>query len=126
MFMTKNTDALEVKGFELENIGVKWVVTDLYGRLLQASLEAAAMLNLTIAGLRNRQLLMFFDGEREHWRDAIRAAASGLMVDREGSMRPRERRPVFVRAEITKAHDPFAGDALLWTFTEPESREVAH
>jgi len=124
--MIKKTDALEVDGFELENIGVKWVVTDLYGRLLQASREAAAMLNLTTAGLRNRELLMFFDGERDHWRDAIRAAASGLMVDREGSVRPRERRPVFVRAEITKAHDRFAGDALLWTFTEPESPQAAH
>ena len=124
--MTNNTDALEASDFELENIGVKWVVTDLYGRLLQASREAAAMFNLTITGLRNRQLLMFFDGDREHWRDAIRAAASGLMVDREGSVRPRERRPVFVRAEITKAHDRFAGETLLWTFTEPESREAAH
>lgn len=117
--------ALEVDDFDLNNIGVKWVVTDVYGLLLEASREAADMLNLSVAGLRRRQLLVFFDGEREHWRQALRAAAAGMMVDREGAVRPRDRRPLVVRAEITKARDWRDGDALLWTFTEPESCEAA-
>ena len=73
---------------------MNWVVTDLYGMLLEASREAADMLNLSVTGLRSRQLLVFFDGEREHWRQALRAAAAGLMVDREGAVRPRDKRPV--------------------------------
>ena len=44
------------------------------------------------------------------------------MVNREGSVRPRDKRPVHVQAEITKGPDWCDGDALLWTFTEPESR----
>jgi len=120
--MTGNTAALEVNDFSVKDIGVNWVVTDLYGMLLEASREAAAMLNLSVAGLRSRQLLVFFDGEREHWSQALRAAAAGLMVDREGAVRPRDKRPLLVRAEITKAPDWRDGDALLWTFTEPESR----
>ena len=108
--------------FSVKDIGVTWVVTDLYGMLLEASREAADMLNLSVTGLRSRQLLVFFDGEREHWRQALRAAAAGLMVDREGAVRPRDKRPLLVRAEITKAPDWRDGDALLWTFTEPESR----
>jgi hypothetical protein len=32
-------------------------------------------------------------------------------------MRPREKRPVRVRAEITKSHAEKEADALLWTFT---------
>ena len=114
-----------VDGSNTTNIGVSWVVTDCYGLMLAASREAANMLNLSVAGLRSRQLLMFFDGEREHWNQALRAAASGLMVDREGAVRPRDRRPVLVRAEITRAQDWCDGDALLWTFSEPESPEAA-
>jgi hypothetical protein len=115
-----NTFALEGNDFSVTDIGVNWVVTDLYGLLLEASREAAAMLNLSVAGLRSRQILVFFDGEREHWRQALRAAAAGLMVDREGPVRPRDKRPVRVRAEITKAQHWPDGEALLWTFSEPD------
>jgi hypothetical protein len=96
-------------------------MTDPYGLLLDASSAAAHLLNLSVTGLRNRQLLVFFDGDREHWRQALRSAAAGLMVDREGAVRPRERRPVRVRAEITRTRDGFSNDALLWTFTPPDS-----
>jgi PAS domain-containing protein len=123
--MTGNTAALEVNHFGVKDSGVSWVVTDLYGLLLEASREAADMLNLSVTGLRNRQLLMFFDGEREHWRQALRAAAAGLMVDREGTVRPRDKRPRLVRAEISRAPDWRDGEALLWTFTEQDSRDAA-
>ena len=123
--MGANAPALEVDDFDLNNIGVRWVVADLYGLLLDASREAAEMLNLSVAGLRSRQLLVFFDGEREHWRRALRAAAAGMMVDREGAVRPRDKRPLFIRAEITRTRDWRHGDTLLWTFTEPEWGEAA-
>ena len=119
--MGSNAAALEVHDFDVNDIGVKWVVTDLYGLLLEASREAAHMLNLSVAGLRSRQLLVFFDGEREHWRQALRAAAAGVMVDREGAVRPRDKRPLFIRAEITRTRDSRHGDTLLWTFSEPSS-----
>ena len=123
--MGSNAAALEVHDdFDLSGIGVKWVVTDLYGLLLEASREAAHMLNLSVAGLRGRQLVVFFDGEREQWRQALRAAAAGMMVDREGAVRPREKRPLAIRAEITRTRDWRHGETLLWTFTEPESREA--
>jgi hypothetical protein len=123
--MTANTAVFGVEDFDVKDIGVSWVVTDLYGMLLEASREAASMLNLSVAGLRSRQLLVFFDGEREHWRQALRAAAAGLMVDREGTLRPRDKRPLLVRAEITKAPGWRDGEALLWTFSEPEPRNRA-
>jgi hypothetical protein len=46
------------------------------------------------------------------------------MVDREGPMRPREKRPVRVRAEITKSHAETDADALLWTFTAATAQYV--
>ena len=118
--MTAHTVALENADFEIRSPAVSWVVTDATGTLLEASREAAEMLNLSTIGLRRRQLLVFFDGEREHWRQALHAAAAGLTVDLEGAVRPREKRPVRVRAEITKAHDWPSSDALLWTFTALE------
>jgi len=122
--MTANIDALEGARFDFED-SVSWVVTDLYGMLLDASQSAAGMLNLSVTGLRRRQLLTFFDGEREHWRQALRAAAAGLMVDRQGALRPRDKRPVVVRAEISKAHDWPSAEALLWTFSEAEGDPAA-
>ena len=116
--------ALDGLGFDGHDVGVNWVVTDPFGMLLEASREAAAMLNLSTTGLRSRQLLTFFDGEREHWRQALKAAAAGLMVDREGALRPRDKRPVFVRAEISKAPDWVDHGGVLWTFTEPDARHA--
>ena len=98
--------------------GVSWVLTDSHGMLLDASPKAAKMLNLSASRLRHRELLVFFDGGRERWRQALSAAAAGLMVDREGDLRPREKRPLRVRAELTRAHDWLGTNAVLWTFTE--------
>ena len=122
--MTANSVAATPAAFDSNDTAVNWVVTDLYGMLLEASRDAAAMLNLSVTGLRSRQLLTFFDGDREHWRQALRAAAAGLMVDREGALRPRDKRPVVIRAEITKAQDWVDREALLWTFTEPEPHDA--
>jgi len=122
--MSWNETAHEVHDFEVNNIGGKWVVTDSYGFLLEASREAAHMFNLTVTGLRRRQLLVFFGGEREQWHEALRAAACGRKVDRKGTFRPRDRRPLLVRVEITRARNwPYEG-ALLWTFAETESFEA--
>ena len=101
------------------------MITDPYGLLLEASHEAAEMLNLTTTGLRSRQLLVFFDGEREYWRQALRAAASGLRVDREGAVRPREKRPRRIKVEISRTRDRLGREAVLWTFTEPEVTSLA-
>lgn len=97
---------------------VPWVMTDPYGILLEANRAAAHLLNVSVNGLRSRQLLVFFDGDREQWHHALRSAAAGLMVDREGAVRPRERRPIRVRAEIARTRDELSNEALLWTFID--------
>ena len=119
--MASHSVASNRDDFDSAATDVSWVITDEHGLLLEASRPAAALLNLSLSALRSRQLLTFFDGEREDWRRALSAAAAGLMVDREGAMRPRERRPLRVRAEITRTRAGRA-DVLLWTFTEPEDR----
>ena len=121
---SSNTVAALADDLDIADVGVRWVLTDAYGMLIEASREAAQFLNLSKSALRSRQLLTFFDGEREHWREALRAAATGLMVDREGALRPREKRPVRVRAEIiSKPRPGSASAAYLWTFTAPEDQQ---
>ena len=117
---TSHTSSSAGEDLDIADGGVRWVITDAYGMLLEASREAAQFLNLSTSALRSRQLLTFFDGDRDHWRQALKAAAAGLMVDREGAVRPREKRPVTVRAEISKAHGASPVEAFLWTFTAPE------
>jgi hypothetical protein len=109
-----------VDDLEVASRDVMWIVTDADGLLLEASREAAALLNLSTTGLRSRQLLVFFDGERDYWRQALRAAASGLMVDREGTVRPREKRPRRISAELSRTEDRHGRNAVLWTFTDPQ------
>ena len=119
--MVANSGVWDSEGSEIGDSGVMWVVTDGYGLLVEASREAAAMLNVSSTGLRGRQLLTFFDGQRESWRRALRAAMSGLTADCEGAVRPREKRPRQINAEISKTRDVFERDAVLWTFTEPDA-----
>jgi hypothetical protein len=108
---------------------VNWVVTDAYGMLLEASAEAAEMLNLGTTGLRWRQLLVFFDGDREHSRQALCAAAAGLVVDREGAVRPRKdvrstsgrgSRRLTIRSITTRS----SGLSLSWTGVAPAVRTL--
>lgn len=120
--MVANDVAWNMDDSEGSDSGVMWVITDGYGMLVEASREAAELLNVSSAGLRGRQLLTFFDGQRENWLRALRAAMSGLMADCEGAVRPRERRPRRVRAEITRTRDVFEREVILWTFTEMEVR----
>jgi CheY-like chemotaxis protein len=92
-----------------------WVVTDCQGFILDASREGAAVLSGTPRGLLQRNLLIFFDQDRDAWREAMARAGEGDRVVRSGRLRPRERRPVRVRARIEAASE-WGRRALLWSF----------
>jgi CheY-like chemotaxis protein len=92
-----------------------WVVTDRQGFIIDSSSLGARMLSGTIRGLQHRSLLMFFEQDREGWRDAMMRAAQGERVLRAGRLRPKERRPIGVRVEIEKTTTD-TPPALLWNF----------
>ena len=98
-----------------------WLVTDPQGVILDASPEAARLLSGTRRGLQQRSLIVFFEQEREAWRAAMTRASLGDRVTRSGRLRPKERRPITVRARIAQAVD-WGRPALLWTFEEADSK----
>ncbi len=68
------------------------VITDHFGQIIEASAEAAHMLDVSSPSLPNRSLLLFFLGDREAWMVALRHASQGQIMTRRGWLRPRSRR----------------------------------
>lgn len=97
-----------------------WVVTDHLGFILDASPEGAELLNGTVRGLHERNLLIFFDKDRETWRGAVARAVSGDRVSLTGRLRPKERRPLTVGVEIV-ATTAWDTPALRWRLTRIEA-----
>jgi hypothetical protein len=93
-----------------------WLVTDQLGFILDASPEGAELLNGTVRGLHDRNLLIFFDKDRETWRAAVARAVSGDRVSLTGRLRPKERRPLTVGVEIV-ATSAWDMPALRWRLT---------
>ena len=96
-----------------------WVLTDGQGAIRDASPLGARLLNVSRRGLDQRSLVMFFDQDRQAWKEALVLASQGESIVRTGPLRPRERRPVVVTVGITLA-DGAVQPALLWTI-KPET-----
>lgn len=96
-----------------------WLVTDCRGIILEASGPGARLLSASQRGLRQRNLIVFFEHDRDGWRDAMMRAARGERIVRSGHVRPKERRPIRVHVEIHKTNDGIA-PPLLWTFRQAE------
>jgi CheY-like chemotaxis protein len=93
-----------MSGVAAETASDMWLVTDSRGLILETSTSAAHLLSTSQRGLRQRSLIVFFDQDRDGWRDAMTRATSGERVVRSGHLRPKERRPVRVHVEIQKTN----------------------
>ena len=96
-----------------------WLVTDSRGVIVEASTLGARLLSASQRGLRQRSLLVFFEQDRDGWRDAMTRASRGERIVRSGHLRPKERRPIRVQVEIQKTTDEIA-PPLLWSFRPAE------
>jgi CheY-like chemotaxis protein len=110
-------DALS--GIASESPSETWLVTDARGVILEASSLGAHLLSASQRGLRQRSLIVFFEHDRDGWRDAMVRADRGERIVRSGHIRPKERRPVRVQVQIQKTRDP-GGPSLLWSFRSEE------
>lgn len=91
------------------------VVTDQFGHIEETSDVGARLLNGSARGLFQRNLLTFFDGNRDLWHDAVRRATAGQRVQLTGRLRPKERRPFDVSVRIiSRLAD--TGVTLEWAF----------
>jgi PAS domain S-box-containing protein len=93
----------------------RWVLTDGEGVVLDASDAGAQLLGLSRRGLVGHSLYPFFQENRTAIRRFADRASAGMMVTMRGRVRPRDRKPVEVFAEIHPK--PEAGrPELVWIF----------
>ncbi len=113
------TVADALSGAAAESPSDTWLVTDARGVILEASSLGAHLLSASQRGLRQRNLIVFFEHDRDGWRDAMVRADRGERIVRSGHLRPKERRPIRVQVQIQKTRDP-GGPSLLWSFRQDE------
>lgn len=97
-----------------------WIVTDDRGVMMEISGPGHRLLNLSARGALGRSLPPFFDGERHQVFMDMTRALDGQVVQREGQLRPRDRRPFTVVYELCR--EPASaggGPRLRWTL-EPQ------
>jgi CheY-like chemotaxis protein len=102
-------------GGQLQADDATWVLTDAQGTIQRVSALGARLLSGSERGLQQRSLLVFFDQDRDAWRDDMLRAMRGERIARAGRLRPKERRPLAVRVQIEPTGDD-SYPSLLWTF----------
>jgi DNA-binding response OmpR family regulator len=83
------------------SFGDAWVVTDPIGDIQEISADAARVLNLSRRGARGRNLATFFVDNRPKLMAELLRAADGLIIDRIGTLQPRDRKPMRVHLDVS-------------------------
>ena len=99
-----------------------WILTDGMGNIVDLSVEASKLLNLSARGARGRSLPGFFVDNRTKLITEVVRASEGLIIDRMGTLQPRDRKPVRVHLDVSpQPHQPGESVQLRWVIS-PESR----
>jgi hypothetical protein len=91
-----------------------WILTDFLGHIADISPAAAAMISMSAAGAYGRQIQLFFAADRQNVIRDMRSAREGMTIEAVRTLKPRERRSIPVRLEMTLAEE--YRDHLLWRF----------
>jgi CheY-like chemotaxis protein len=83
-----------------------WIVTDEAGVILEITAPGHRLLNLSARGALGRTLLPFFAADRHQIAADMSRARAGLLIQREATLRPRDRRPFVVRLEVSVEPSP--------------------
>ena len=107
-----------------ERVPVACVATDRNGCIVDANPAAAVLLNVGPKRLQGRQL-MLFSTDRTAFADVLRRATPGsASVESPMVLRPRERKPVAVRANVAPPL-PGGSDVWLWFLTGASEQGAA-
>jgi len=101
-------------------VSTAWVVTTPAGEIEDLSPGALSLLNISRRGAIGRSLPTYFGEDRPQLIADLGRAADGLIVERRGVLRPRDRRPVTVQVEITSIPGVPGRAVLLRWLLEPE------
>jgi PAS domain-containing protein len=100
-----------------------WALTDVKGVLLDASDDVGRLVNVTRRKLIGRNLLIFFDRDRELIELVAAAAARGQPATLPTRLRPRDRKPIPVRILVQAEPERSATlTSLRWTFEKSDER----
>jgi len=86
-----------------------WLVSDLGGRILQAS-GVLALFNVSESSIIGRDIFLFIDKERQLFHRSMLALSPNVTIERDFMLRPRDRKPFLARAIITRQPN----DATFW------------
>jgi hypothetical protein len=93
-----------------------WILTTIDGHVLKAGGDLRAVLNMSERGLRRRDWFAFIGKDRTVVRHLATITAPDVAVERTLVVRPRDRRPLLVRATFTRQTDDAT---VLWTLSKP-------
>src|SRR5688500_2424755 len=98
-----------------------WIVTDAAGQIVDLTENAAKLLNMSRRGAMGRSLPAFFVEDRPKLLAELQRASEGIVINREGAIQPRDRRPVRVHLEVSaQPPAPGAGGTLRWDLEREE------
>ncbi len=104
----------------VERTGTAWVITDGVGHILDLTDSAAKLLNMSRRGAIGRSLPTFFVEDRPKLIAELMRASEGVIINRDGLLQPRDRKPLRVHIDVGALHAaPGVGLQLRWDL-EPE------
>lgn len=105
----------------IERASASWVVTDGVGHILDLSDSAAKLLNMSRRGAVGRSLPTFFVEDRPKLLSELMRATEGIIINRDGLLQPRDRRPLRVHFDVAAVqHAPGIGVQLRWDLERDE------
>jgi CheY-like chemotaxis protein len=98
-----------------------WVITDAVGQILDLTDGAAKLLNMSRRGATGRSLPTFFVEDRPKLLAELMRAAEGVIINRDGLIQPRDRRPVRIHFDVGAVPSNLPGGVRLrWDLERDE------
>jgi PAS domain S-box-containing protein len=105
----------------VERTEAAWIVTDTAGQILDLAESAAKLLNMSRRGAIGRSLPTFFIEDRPKLLSELLRASEGVLINREGTLQPRDRRPLRVQLDVSALTvAPGIGMQLKWDLEREE------
>lgn len=105
----------------VERTQAPWIVTDSAGQIVDLTESAAKMLNMSRRGAVGRNLPTFFVEDRPKLMAELLRASEGVIINGEGMLRPRDRRPMRVHLDVSAVPPaPGIGIRLKWDLEREE------
>jgi CheY-like chemotaxis protein len=105
----------------VERTEAVWIVTDTAGQILDLAETAAKLLNMSRRGAIGRSLPTFFIEDRPKLLSELLRASEGVLINREGTLQPRDRRPLRVQLDVSALTvAPGIGMQLKWDLEREE------